>query len=76
MDPGKRDHDSGLTSPLGRRAQVGGILAVFLGVLLLVFGPGPSPGSPLNLLQMARIFIVIGASLVAVGTIARWLFLE
>jgi len=25
---------------------------------------------------MARIFIVIGASLVVVGTIARWLFLD
>jgi hypothetical protein len=68
--------DSGLTSPLGRRAQVGGLLAVFIGVLLLFFGPGQAPGLPLNLHQMARLFIIIGASLVALGTIARWLFLD
>jgi hypothetical protein len=67
---------SGLTSPLGRRAQIGGALAIFIGVLLLVFGPGPSPGSPLNLHQMARIFVGIGAFCLAVGTLARWLFLR
>lgn len=78
MNPERRgdQNDGGLTSPLGRRAQVGGLLAVFIGVLLLIFGPGPAPGSPLNLHQMASIFIIIGASLVVVGTIARWLFLD
>jgi hypothetical protein len=63
-------------SRLGRKPQVGGCLAVFLGILLLVFLPPASPGSQLNPHQMAIVFIVIGALLIAAGTLARWLYLN
>jgi hypothetical protein len=60
---------------LGRRAQVGGGLAAFIGVLLLLFTPSVPPGAPLELHKMALTFIVIGVVAVAVGTLARWYYL-
>ena len=56
---------------VGRKAQAGGGIAVFLGVLLLFSLPHVEPGSPVNLRPMADLFIGIGAVLIAVGTLAR-----
>jgi hypothetical protein len=58
-------------SRAGRKAQVGGGIAVFLGVLLLFALPPVEPGSPVNLHSMADLFIGIGVGLIAVGTLAR-----
>lgn len=63
-------------SRLGRKPQVGGGIAVFLGILLLVFLPPQPHGSPLNPHQLAIVLIVIGVLLLAVGTLARWFYLD
>ena len=62
-----------MNNPLGRRAQVGGGVAVFLGVLLLV-AAGPGAGGPVDLHKMAVLFVVIGAVLFLAGTFARWYY--
>ena len=59
---------------LGRRAQVGGAIAVFIGVLLLLLGPAPTP--PLDPHKLAWLFVGIGLFLVIAGTVARWLLLD
>jgi len=63
-------------SRLGRRSQVGGGLAVFLGVLMLVATPPAPPGAPVDIHQMAMLFIAIGVLGVAAGTLARWYYLD
>ncbi len=62
-------------SRVGRKPQVGGAIAVFLGVLLLTFIPAVPAARP-DIHQMARIFIGIGILLIAVGTFSRWYFLD
>ena len=47
---------------------------MFLGLLLLLFFPSGKPGGALDLQSMARIFVVIGVLLFAVGTFARWYY--
>jgi hypothetical protein len=74
MDYEDPERDEPEISPPGRRAQVGGGIAVFLGVLLLLFLPSGRPGAALDLQGMARIFVVIGVLLFAVGTWARWYY--
>jgi hypothetical protein len=76
MDPDDTNGTGSAPSNLGRRAQIGGALAAFIGVLLLVLGPAPTPGGPLNPHQLAYLFIGFGVLLVVVGTIARLLFLD
>ena len=71
-DPDGSDRASLARRRSGRKAQVGGGLAVFLGVLLLVFFPSVPPGSGLDLHQMARVFLVIGVLLFAAGSFIRW----
>jgi len=61
---------------LGRRSQIGGGLATFLGLLLLVATPAAPPGAPVNVHQMAAIFIVVGVFGIAAGTLARWYYLN
>ncbi len=61
---------------LGRKAQVGGGLAAFIGLALLVLTPPAPPGAAMDLHQMATIFIVIGICLLASGSFARWYYLE
>jgi hypothetical protein len=61
---------------VGRKAQVGGALAAFIGVLLLLFGPSATPRVPLNPHQMAYVFIGLGIFLVLVGTVARMILLD
>lgn len=55
---------------------MGGALAVFLGVLLLVAAPAARQDAPINVHQMATIFVVIGALAIATGTLARWYYLK
>jgi hypothetical protein len=76
VDPEESDSESLARDRLGRKPQVGGGLAVFIGVLQLLFFPSVPPGAPLNLHQMAIIFILIGVLLIAVGTFARWYYLD
>ncbi|MGA7625065.1 MAG: hypothetical protein WB630_00705 [Candidatus Acidiferrales bacterium] len=60
----------------GRRAQLGGAVAIFLGALLLVATPPASQGAPINVHQMAAVFVVIGTFALAAGTLARWYYLK
>ncbi len=62
-------------SRLGRKPQVGGAIAVFLGVLLLTFVSAVPEARP-DIHKMARVFIGIGILLIAVGTFSRWYFLD
>ena len=62
-------------SRLGRKPQVGGAIAVFLGVLLLTFVPAVPAARP-DIHQMAKVFIGVGILLIAVGTFSRWYFLD
>jgi hypothetical protein len=61
---------------LGRKAQVGGGLAVFIGALLFAFFPAAPSGTVPDLHQMAKLFIGFGGFLLAAGTLARWFFLD
>jgi hypothetical protein len=61
-------------SNLGKRTQIGGAIAVYIGVLLLLLGPAPTP--PLNPHRLAWLFIAIGLFLFVAGTVARRLFLD
>lgn len=70
------DSDSTQGSKVGRKAQVGGGIAILMGVLLLVFGPSATPGVPLNPHGLAHLFIGFGIFLVLVGTIARMILLD
>jgi hypothetical protein len=63
-------------SRLGRRSQIGGGLAVFLGVLLFLATPPAPPGAPVDIHKMAMLFIAVGIFGIAVGTFARWYFLD
>jgi hypothetical protein len=63
-------------NPVGMRAQVGGGLAIFIGVVLFVFYPHVAADAPINLHQMAGLFIGIGILLLAIGTLARMFFLD
>jgi hypothetical protein len=74
MDPDVPDSTGSAPSNLGRRAQIGGALAAFIGLLLLVFGPTATPGVPLDPHRLAYLFIGFGVLLIVIGTIARWLF--
>jgi hypothetical protein len=63
-------------SRLGRRSQVGGGLAVFIGILWLVFvSPAPA-GAPVDLHRGGLAFLVVGIFGVAVGTLGRWYYLD
>jgi len=74
-DPKTSDSEELAKSRLGRKPQVGGAIAIFLGVLLLAFIPA-SPAAKPDIHQMARVFIGIGILLIAVGTLSRWYFLD
>jgi hypothetical protein len=61
---------------MGRKAQAGGAIAIFIGVLLRFLGPSPTPGIPLDPYKLDYLFIAIGLFLVLSGTIARLLLLD
>jgi hypothetical protein len=75
MDP-ESDGPDLTKSSLGRRSQVGGGIAVLIGVLVLLATPPAPPGAPVNVHQMAMLFIAIGAFCFAAGTLARWYYLK
>jgi hypothetical protein len=59
----------------GRRMQVGGALALAIGILLLIFLPVPAPGAPVDLHRISYVFIAVGVFGIAAGTIGRKLLL-
>jgi hypothetical protein len=59
----------------GRRSQIGGALALAIGILLWIFLPVPPPGSPVDFHRVSYAFIAVGILGIAVGTIGRKLFL-
>ncbi len=59
----------------GRRAQIGGLLALGIGLLLLVVLPKPAPGAPIDVHRISYAFIAVGVFCIAVGTIGRKLLL-
>ncbi len=76
MDPDQpdtedSDSESLARSRIGTKPQVGGGIAVLLGILLFVFTPPGQPGMP-DIHRMAAIFIAFGVFLITVGTFARW----
>ena len=77
MDPDQDElHATGGTSQLGRRAQVGGAIALVLGLMLTLLFPQTSAGAPLDLHQMAKLFIAFGLFLLALGTGIRGFFAD
>jgi hypothetical protein len=62
-------------SAIGSRVLAGGAITAFIGILLLIFGPSPTPGSPVNPHQMAHVFLGMGIFLLVAGAFAR-LFLR
>lgn len=65
MEPQDFDHQP------GRRMQIGGTLALGLGILLFIFLPEPAPGSALEVHRISYAFIAVGLFGVVVGTIGR-----
>ena len=59
----------------GRRMQVGGALALGIGILLWIFLPAPSPGSPVDVHRISYAFIAVGVLGLVAGTIGRKLLL-
>ena len=55
----------------GRRMQIGGVLALGIGLLLLIFLPVPPPGSPVDVRRISYAFIAVGVIGVVGGTIGR-----
>ena len=58
---------------IGARAQIGGALAAFIGILLRIFGPGPVAGVPIDPHQYADVIMGMGLCMLAGGTLARLL---
>jgi len=61
-------------APVGSRALTGGAIATVIGILLLVLGPAPTPGVPLNPHQMAWVILGMGLFLLLIGVLARLFF--
>jgi len=59
----------------GRRLQVGGALALGIGILLLIFVPHSAPGSHVDRHNIGWAFIVVGIFGLLTGTIGRKLLL-
>ncbi len=59
----------------GRKLQIGGALALALGVILLIALHAPRPGSPVDIHPIGWAFVVVGAFCLAAGTIGRKLLL-
>src|SRR5215467_5946471 len=58
----------------GRRSQLGGVIAVAIGILLWIFLPVPPPGSPVDFHRMSYACIAVGILGIAVGTVAANFF--
>jgi hypothetical protein len=59
----------------GRRMQIGGALALGIGILLLIFLPPPAPGAPVDVHRISYAFIAVGMFCMVAGTIGRKLLL-
>jgi hypothetical protein len=60
----------------GRRSQIGGGLAVFIGMVWLVAVPSGPPGAQVDIHKAGWIFLMVGIFGLAVGTLGRWLYLK
>jgi len=69
MEPYQFDRQPGI------RAQVGGALAIGLGILMLIFLPHLAPGSPVDVHRIGWAFLGVGIFCLVAGTIARMLLL-
>jgi len=58
----------------GRKPQMGGAIALFLGVLLFATA-APVTNIGIDVHRLAEGFITIGVFLLLVGTVARWYYL-
>jgi hypothetical protein len=59
-------------SRLGRRAQVGGGLAVFIGLIWLMFVSPAPPGALVDWHRGGLAFLAVGIFGLAIGTFGRW----
>ena len=59
----------------GRRMQIGGALALAIGIMLLIFLPVPAPGAPVDLHRISYVFIAVGVLGLVAGTVGRKLLL-
>jgi hypothetical protein len=57
---------------VGERAQIGGAICIFIGILLRWLGPQPVPEVPINPHQFAYVILGMGACMLVGGTLARW----
>jgi len=76
MDPLEPESLRRAKARFGRKPQVGGILAAFVGVLLLLATPPARKGDPINPHHLAALFLIIGIALFAMGTLLRWFYLK
>ena len=60
----------------GRRAQIGGALAAFIGVVWLVFVPSAPADSPVDIHRAGWAFLVVGIFGLVFGTLGRWFLLK
>ena len=60
----------------GRRAQIGGGLAAFIGIVWLIAVRPAPPGAPVDIHKMGWAFLVVGIFGLAIGTLGRWFYLE
>ena len=76
MDPSEPESLRRAKTRLGRKPQVGGALAILIGVLMWFATPAGHPGDPINLHHLAALFLIVGAALLVVGTVFRWFYLR
>lgn len=57
---------------VGERAQIGGAICAFIGILLRWLGPHPDPQVPINPHQFAYVILGMGLCMLVGGTLARW----
>jgi len=60
----------------GRRAQIGGGLAAFIGIVWLLFVDSAPPGGPVDIHKAGWAFLVVGIFGLVFGTLGRWFLLK
>ena len=76
VDPSEPGRLRRAKTRLGRKPQVGGALAILIGVLVWFATPPASPGDPISLHHLAALFLIIGLALLVTGTLVRWFYLD
>jgi len=60
----------------GRRSQIGGLLAAFIGIVWLIEIPSEPPGAPVDIHKAGWAFLLIGIFGLVAGTVGRWFYLR